>query len=43
MPPETVAINPVQPETDIEAEAEAVNFPALPAARGRGKSTLSDS
>lgn len=42
MPPETVAINPVQPEIITGPEAEAVNFPTLPAARGRGKSTLSD-
>lgn len=43
MPPETVAINPVQPEEATEAGVEAVNFPTLPAARSRRKSTLSDS
>ncbi len=42
MPPETVAINPVQPEHVTGAEAEAVNFPTLPAARARRESTLSE-
>ena len=42
MPPESVAINPVNPGAGDEPEEAAVNFPTLPAVRARRESTLSD-